>query len=86
MLFCSCTSGCRYVGGITIARAGVPLVFDYQCLDSCEWVFGGISQRWSIFKLDIDSGELDEEDLSVERGNLIASKLCTKCTQVHVYM
>ena len=58
-------------------------MFDYACVDSCESVFGQLSQTWSIFRLENvtcnENMTQCNEDLAEGSGNLLASEGTIHC-------
>ena len=75
-MFNSCTSGCSTAGVHNVVPITDRKVLEYQCSDSCQTVFGGMTQTWSLFTYN-GAGVLQNTNIIGTDGLLIASE-CSK--------
>ena len=57
-------------------------VFAYECSDSCQTVFGDMTQTWSLFKYN-SAGDLQDTNVIDTVGLLMSSELDSSSVWMH---
>ena len=72
---CSCDNGCTDAA-VPIVAVDFRKIFSYECLDKCNTSFGGlVGQTWSMYEVDVGSGNPIGNNLVNEEGYMLSGDL-----------